>query len=56
MRYFRIVDAVAAAAVALTVLACFTGIYSLLVRSTRTVYLYRIMSSWCHRLFVALSL
>ena len=43
MRYFRIVVAAAApaATVALTVLACFTGIYGLFIRSIRTVSCHR---------------
>ena len=44
MRYFQNVVAAVAASFVLTVLACFTGIWSI-----RTVYSYRIMPS-CRRL------
>ena len=55
MRYFRIVVAVVVAAVVaaavvaatLTVLACFTGMYGLFVRSNRTVSRHRLFFVLC---------
>ena len=47
MLYFAIVVAAVAAAVALTVLACFTGIYGLFVQSNRTVSCHRAIDCLC---------